>query len=266
MKFKSLPPDKSLNHIVKELWIIESTQETISKEKIIPDGYCEIIIHYGDPYEINIDGIWKRQSKFLFAGQIRKFFFLKNTGCSGILGIKFFPEVLSQIFNLDMSQYVDKVIDLKFITSDLTFLEQINHSNSDKGNIDIATEWLTNKMDLIKLSEPLKLSQIIGEIIKNNGLTEIEFYAKKYDISLRELERQFKTIVGLSPKFFSRIIRLSHIFKEVQKKDFSWTEFAYNLGFYDQSHFIKNFKEFTGESPKKYGFDESNFANFFLKK
>ncbi|MDY8135884.1 helix-turn-helix domain-containing protein [Aquimarina sp. 2201CG5-10] len=81
----------------------------------------------------------------------------------------------------------------------------------------------------------------------------------------RNLERFFKTYIGLTPKFYSRVIRFSNIFKLIQQEGFNWASIAYLAGFYDQSHFIKNFKEFTGEEPSKYGFEEENMANFFLK-
>ena len=82
----------------------------------------------------------------------------------------------------------------------------------------------------------------------------------------RQIERLFSKYIGLSPKFYSRIIRFSHIFELMRSKDNSWGDLVYKSGFYDQSHFIKNFKEFTGEDPSSYGFEEKNMANFHLKK
>ena len=52
----------------------------------------------------------------------------------------------------------------------------------------------------------------------------------------------------------------------MQNKDFDWSDVSFLAGYYDQSHFIKNFKEFTGENPSDYGFNDINMANFFLKK
>jgi AraC-like DNA-binding protein len=52
----------------------------------------------------------------------------------------------------------------------------------------------------------------------------------------------------------------------MQRKDNAWVDVALNSGYFDQSHFIRNFKAFTGESPAQYGFDKKNLANFFLRK
>ncbi len=50
----------------------------------------------------------------------------------------------------------------------------------------------------------------------------------------------------------------------MEEKDASWVDLTYKSGFYDQSHFIKDFREFTGENPTNYLFDEQNMANFFM--
>ena len=82
----------------------------------------------------------------------------------------------------------------------------------------------------------------------------------------RNLERIFRTYIGLSPKFFGRIIRFNKIFELVQIEDPSWSDLVFETGYYDQSHFIRNFKAFTGEDPTRYLFSSPSLANFFLAK
>ncbi|NNF36271.1 MAG: AraC family transcriptional regulator, partial [Saprospiraceae bacterium] len=102
-------------------------------------------------------------------------------------------------------------------------------------------------------------------IISTKGSQRLSEIWKQAHVSERSLERYFKKYIGLSPKLYSRIIRFSNIFHFIQSKNFEWTEISFLSGFYDQSHFIKNFKEFTGEDPSEYGFDQENMANLFLK-
>jgi transcriptional regulator GlxA family with amidase domain len=89
---------------------------------------------------------------------------------------------------------------------------------------------------------------------------------KDFFITERQLERLFKKYIGLSPKFYSRIIRFNHIFQLVKEKRISWLEITHLSGYFDQSHFIRDFKAFTGEEPSQYFFDAPDMANFFLKK
>jgi AraC-like DNA-binding protein len=103
-------------------------------------------------------------------------------------------------------------------------------------------------------------------IFLSNGMLTIASICERFGITERQLERHFKKYIGLSPKFYARLIRFSYIFQIAQEKKLSWTEVGLESGFYDQPHFIKNFKAFTGEDPSRYFFDEPNLANFFLKK
>ncbi|MGC4021921.1 MAG: helix-turn-helix domain-containing protein [Cyclobacteriaceae bacterium] len=74
----------------------------------------------------------------------------------------------------------------------------------------------------------------------------------------------FRTYVGLSPKFYARIIRFNKIFSLIEKNDPQWIDLMNEAGFYDQSHLIRNFKAFTGEDPSAYNFSKKTLANFFL--
>ncbi|MEM6526176.1 MAG: DUF6597 domain-containing transcriptional factor, partial [Bacteroidota bacterium] len=75
MIFEKRQPPEALSSIVNAFWHVKNEEsDDIVRQKIIPDGYPEIILHYKDPYRINIEGIWKTQSKFLLAGQITDHF------------------------------------------------------------------------------------------------------------------------------------------------------------------------------------------------
>jgi transcriptional regulator GlxA family with amidase domain len=71
-------------------------------------------------------------------------------------------------------------------------------------------------------------------------------------LSIRQFERQFKQRIGLSPKFYSRLIRFSNawILKE-NNPNLTWTTIAHQSGYYDQMHLIKDFKEFAAVNPKQ---------------
>lgn len=265
MIYKLVEPSKELSHIIKSFWMIDSEDDTsIHQQKILPDGYPEMIFHYGDPYRINISGSWTTQSKELIAGQIRNHFFLENTGASKMFAIKFQPWVLKELFGLEMSTITDqvitisetikeKIVDIKSIAiSDLDFSEKVTQIE----------DWFYN-LDVVDFQPNYKSVQFIHE---KNGLIQLQELTELCKISERTLERYFKTYIGLSPKFYSRIIRFSSIFELIQEKEIDWQDIVYRAGYYDQSHFIKNFQEFTGEDPSKYGFSEQNMANFFFKK
>lgn len=101
-------PIVQLTRFVRKFWLIDSDGQTVvQRQKIVPDGYPEIIFLYKEPYRININRGWEEQSKYLVAGQISKHFYLENTGHSGMFGIKFQPWALGILFGFDMHKLTD---------------------------------------------------------------------------------------------------------------------------------------------------------------
>lgn len=267
MIFKRIPPEDTLSHVVKEYWIYENADPAPVRQKIIPDGYCEIVIHYGDPYRICLYGDWEEQSKLLLAGQIHKAFYLENTGRSGMIGIKLHPVAPCMLFGLAMSEITDRVIPLEETGCDVEPLLQLTSGEREvQSTIAAANAWLSA---LAPVSEPEPVMQVreaVDHILQHNGLIGIEALARDAGVTRRHLERNFKKIVGLTPKFYARIIQFGYIFKAIEAGETAWVDVALNSGYFDQSHFIKNFSAFTGELPSKYAFEEDNLANFFLRR
>ena len=247
--------------------MVDSEGKTaIQKEKIVPDGYPEMIFHYGDPYRANISGDWYTQDKYLIAGQITNHFFLENTGTSGMIGIKFQPWALKHSFNMDMEAIVNRVIPLpEQLIKELIPIIQIadSHLRFDEKVRQLEDRFIERITPTDHQNDHFQ--KAVELIIATKGSKPLQEIRQQTHISERSMERYFKKYIGLSPKLYSRIIRFSNIFHLIQSKDFEWTEISFLSGFYDQSHFIKNFKEFTGEDPTSYGFDEKNMANLFLK-
>lgn len=246
---------------VKWFWMVESEATEIITQKIIPDGYPEVIFHYGDLYETNITGNWELQSLSLLAGQAQKFFHLRNTGVARMFAIKLQPWTLHVLSEIDASFLLDQVVPLPSdqIWSELRSVAITNQPFEGK------CETIGRVISTHEFATPFVVQQALQQILATNGLLTIQELMGSLDISERTLERHFKLHVGLSPKRYCRIIRHAYIFKVVNEKSDNWAQVAYKAGYYDQTHFIKNFQEFTGEDPSKYGFDDKTFANFFLK-
>ena len=268
MFFSRTKPSEKLIPFVQEYWIVENEDPAPTRQKIIPDGFCEIIFHYGDPYRINLGGDWEIQSMMLFAGQIPHHFYLENTGKSGIIGIKLKPASFYHLFGVEMTQFTNKVVDL-----DTTIPGKLNNIKikltgnklTPEERVQVVDAWLLSILQE-SANKITKVQLALDMIFEQNGIGDIETIAQKLNCTRRHLEREFKKTVGLTPKLFSRIIRFTYIFQVMKEGDASWVSIALDSGHFDQAHFIKNFKEFTGEEPSQYGFDETNLANFFLKK
>lgn len=266
MLYERVSPSSALKDLIECYWVIEDESKEIHQQKIIPDGFPEIIFHYGDNYRINISGEWETQSKALLAGQIKNHFYLENTGATGMIGIKFKPYALAELFYLNMNEFTDSVVELDLILKEeFEPIKCLMTKNSDYELKIVALNTFFEEL-IPELAPIKKIRSAVEFILDSNASVPISDIATSVNLSERQLERLFKRYVGLSPKFYCRIIRFSYIFECVQKDNSQWSEIAQLAGFYDQSHFIKNFQEFTGEDPSNYFFDELNMANFFLNK
>jgi transcriptional regulator GlxA family with amidase domain len=85
------------------------------------------------------------------------------------------------------------------------------------------------------------------------GECRIADLADYCQVSVRQLERGFRRVIGASPKIFARTVR----FEQAQRRlmfdpDADLTQLAQECGYFDQAHFIKDFKEFAGKTPSEH--------------
>ena len=118
MNYSTFVPNSSLHAWVECYWAVEGMDTSI--QKIIPDGYSELIFHLGDPYDFITGDMVASQSAAIIAGQISRPIFLKPQGRSDVIGIKFKPTGLWQLTGLRMSHVANEATDFMDILSPLS--------------------------------------------------------------------------------------------------------------------------------------------------
>jgi AraC-like DNA-binding protein len=128
--------------------------------------------------------------------------------------------------------------------------DQLRSAHSYQEMRDCVERFLRRKLNKIK--QQLPIDRVFPFILRKGGLLPIEGLADKACLSNRQFERVFKTRIGLSPKYFSRIVRFANawVAKEADPKT-TWIEIAHSCGYYDQMHLIRDFKEFTQTNPSE---------------
>lgn len=170
-----------------------------------------------------------------------------------MFGAYLYPYALSRLFASPATDFTDLMPDLE---SALGLagkrLESRMLSASDSvERVRIMTDFLERKLDANK-RDLTSISSAINTIIKARGIVNIRDLAREHSISARQFERKFKEFAGLSPKLYSRIIRFQATTEYRSARNKTLTEIAYDCGYYDQSHFINDFREFSGYTPKEY--------------
>jgi AraC-like DNA-binding protein len=108
-----------------------------------------------------------------------------------------------------------------------------------------------------RLHKVTAVNQMMRELRQNDLFYTMENVASRFGISARYMQQLFVQYTGLSPKLYSQINRFQNSLQLVRAGNTSLTSIAYECGYSDQSHFIKEFKAFTGYTPSGYSIENS---------
>lgn len=204
MYFEHILPSPDLRNKVVCYWVVKDEDPTPRQQKIIPDGCPEIIFHFGDPYRINLDGEWVKQARSLLAGQLAKHFFLENTGVSDMLGIKFRPAAVAALFGIAMAPLTNRVVYLEeVLPAWAPVVKQVERSDNATQRIVAIEQFLRANY---RETKSLRVESAIQHIITTRGMLQMSEVAAALGVSTRHLEQLFTRYVGLTPKFFARIV------------------------------------------------------------
>jgi len=131
----------------------------------------------------------------------------------------------------------------------LCLQEQLCEAKSDRQCVAVVEQFLTNRLTATP-PDALVLAALEA-IHKVKGNVRIAMLAKQLHTSQSPLEKRFRKVVGTSPKKYASIVRLKNVL-HIGRNASSLTELGYDAGFYDQAHFIKEFRSFTGQSPAQF--------------
>lgn len=268
MNYETFEPRHELTTLVKCYWTLESAKgETAEKQTIVPDGCMEMIFHYGDLYkQYTGNGKSIIQPKCFVIGQLTAPLQIKPTGKTGIFAVRFHPTGFIPFSTMPIKELENTAVLLEklFGKEGLEIEKKILNAGSTSERINLTETFLLNR-----LTDPLNVDRIVKltveTILTANGQLSINELSLQTNINRRQLERQFSSAIGLSPKQLSKTIRLQTTLKMLLAGKFtSLTALAYENEYYDQAHFIKDFKEFTGLTPKEFYGNSLKMTSFFI--
>jgi AraC-like DNA-binding protein len=264
MNFHQFPASPALQSAIACYWIIEANETAASK--IIPDGSPEMIFHFGDPYEIFDDqSAWQIQPLSLVAGQLTRPITIRPTGKSGVFGVKFFPAGLWKLFKTNMHALQNGVVNLDDVIGINTrsFRESLADAETHAGRVRLADEFFLSHINNLRSSV---LDPLLDCIHTSATSVSLQQLCVHENISARKLERTFNEVIGVSAKMYMRLSRFSRTFKKLQQDELSKADISYLYGYFDQSHFNRDFKIFSGENPGSYFQRNHAMANFFINR
>lgn len=221
-----------------------------------PSGYGSIVFNLGGGYSIqNKKYNQLRVPDNFMAGQATQSYRLSFTGHIDQVGIVFRPAGLASIFNIPMFSFVDERISLasllpvELVENTASLLKQAA-SPEEKATLlnDFLADLLTRQPAATDY-----IDEAANQIVDRNGIIRVDDLIAQSFMARRTFERKFLYKVGLSPKYYARIRRISYLCNLIAgKSTVDWQEILHHCEYYDQTHFIKDFKSFTGRSPVEY--------------
>lgn len=256
MNYQTYEPNNDLTALIKCYWTLESQkEETPERQTIVPDGCMEMIFHYGDLYKQYLEnGKSIIQPKCFVIGQLTRPLEIEPTGETGIFSVRFHPNGFLPFANIPIKEMENTAVSLeKLFGKDGQEIEKkILKANSTPDRIKLIETFLLNRLTDIETVDRI-VKSTVETILTANGQLSVDELSKLTNVNRRQLVRKFSSTIGLSPKQLSKTIRLQATLRILLNSQFtSLTALAYENEYYDQAHFIKDFKELTGFTPKEF--------------
>lgn len=267
MEYQIFEPSVLINSFVKCYWTLNASKSlSAEKQRIVPDGCMEMIFHHGDPYwQYLEDGSYVEQPLCFVFGQITKTLEIEPSGSTGIFSVRFHPEGFTPFAKLTAKQMENRAVPLNelFGIDGYELEKKMLNAQSTEDRIQLIEAFLMEKL-IAPDSIDRMIRSSVKTILQLKGQLSVNELSKAVHTSQRQLERRFSDVIGLSPKQLVKIIRLQTTIHSMMNTDFAnLTALAHQGDYFDQAHFIKDFKEFTGVTPKKFYANHLKMSSLF---
>ena len=265
MHYAEFAPCSELSPFVRCFWLLDGAEPSPVAERILPDGCVEFIINYGDPFEqIDADGRAERQPRMLVVGPTTRALLVRPSTQVGVLGIRFLPGGAHRFLRVPAAEMADGVFDLTHLSPlPAHIAEQVDEESEACRRVRVVEAALIAMLRRSRAGRD-GVSGAVRMILASHGRVPIERLATAQGISHRHLARRFQQTVGIGPKLLSRLVRFQSVFSVIRDEQPSHlTALAMRCGYFDQAHFVREFREFAGVPPSAYLDDAHQLSDHF---
>lgn len=250
MKIQRFHPSPVLAPLIREFIILESELGTDSR--ILPDTSMVMAFRYKG----RVEKFGEEDKETISAAAItglrrshRLLYYSENTA-NFLVVLK--EGGIAAFSRLPAHELFDLTIPIENLFSTSAIDEILQRLAEAATNYDRVDEMETFLLQHLTRNKP---DSLVGEAVRmirqQNGLLKIKHLAASLHISQDPFEKRFRAQIGSTPKHYASIIRLRNMIDTYPSYS-SLTEATYEAGYFDQSHFIKDFRLFTGQSPKDF--------------
>jgi AraC-like DNA-binding protein len=249
MNYYTIPPPAGLSPYVRFFWVLEGNEPYTHRS--MADVCSELVFHYKGVFDELLTGNGKTRSFTAgITGPARGISRFEIEQPFGIFGVYLWPGALQPLLGIPAEALTNQAPGLAAtgIPALTELEEQVMNAVNNLQRAEILTRFFERRLRQYEWPE-IPAMAAVQEIFSNGGVVSVSRLYRQYYISERQFERQFKKHTGLTPRLFARIVRFHRAMSFYGRTDVSLTCIAHECGYYDQPHFIHDFKSFSGHLP-----------------
>ena len=254
------------------MWIFESSgrMPVDDMKLVVPNGNIKLTVSYQNGIVAAVNGktFASKEHDITLTGlvDVPVILDVDEDVATETIGLEFSPQGAYRFFHFTLNDIQNQIYSLNDVLGNVgkRLVEQINNTTSAQQKIVVLQQFLLKQLSLH--NEDLIFEYCIEKITASKGKITVKELEKKTGYSSRWLNMKFNDKLGVSPKNLASIIRFKQYYQAFingSEKSFFRNDF-YEL-YYDQSHFIKDFKRFTGLPPTKFEKQTNNFGKSYYR-
>lgn len=258
MIFELHIPSFPLSQFIESFIYYRDYNPVHSVDRFLPDGNVNIVFDLTDypKYIYDNDSLKEIQTcrNVWFSGMRNSYITIPSGKDSEMFIINFHKGKSYPFVEMPLHELTDSVVDAELVLTNeiLDLREMIMEAGSIIQKFCTAENYLLKKFSHKLIVNPF-IEFAVNKIIEAPHQLSVEYISSKVGYSQKHLIKLFKDNVGLTPKGFLKIMRFQKAIQEIAAaKISSWPSIALESGFYDQAHFINDFKSFSGFTPNEY--------------
>ncbi|MEL7249129.1 MAG: helix-turn-helix domain-containing protein [Bacteroidota bacterium] len=264
-EFARFSPDQRLAFLIHGYWFLR-TGKQVKLIELVPDGYPELLfVRRGAVwYRVGTAALWYSFNRCGVLGQLGGQFQISIPPECEILFVKFHPWTLYTALQTPMYLLNNAMTELAGLSLGQEWIDlerAIRSANDNTECCRLLDTFFLRKLQSSMTTSPL-LHFSVQTIFQRSGAISLDQLNGHLKVSNRYLQRLFKQQLGLSPKHYARIIRVKKASMHMLNPQFNrpLVQIAAELDYFDQSHFLKDFKSIVGKSPTAFLKQEHEFS------
>jgi len=226
-------------------------------QRLVPSSCAEIVFYLGDraAHREGGDGARVVHARGDVSGQKTSFIDIETTGHVDILGVMLRPNATAQLLGRSAREIANLHVDAEELWGQgaRDLVEALGDARDPSKRVEILETFLEARLRDAPRPGDRRIRHCVDLITARGGTGRVSQLAEEACLSTRQLERRFLDEVGLSPKAFARTVRFQYVLSlEQHRRASSLTDLAYQAGYADQAHFIRDWRALTGQTPREY--------------